>query len=78
MSQRHFLRMSRRSRLLSLVAFNLGIEVGQLAVVLAVMPIVYGLRPTFFYRRIVMPWGSAAIAAVAMVWLVQRAFFPTG
>ena len=66
------------SRLLSLVAFNLGIEVGQLAVVLAVMPIVYGLRPTFFYRRIVMPWGSAAIAAVAMVWLVQRAFFPTG
>ena len=31
------------SRLLSLVAFNLGIEVGQLAVVLAVMPVVYGL-----------------------------------
>jgi hypothetical protein len=29
-------------------------------------------------RRIVMPFGSAAIAVVAMVWLVQRAFFPTG
>jgi hypothetical protein len=36
------------------------------------------LRPTLFYRRIVMPWGSAAIAFLAMVWLVQRAFFPTG
>jgi HupE / UreJ protein len=66
------------SRLLSLVAFNLGIEVGQLAVVLAVMPVVYGLRPTRFYRRIVMPWGSAAIAALALVWLIQRALFPTG
>jgi hypothetical protein len=66
------------ARVLSLVAFNLGIEVGQLAVVLAVMPVIYGLRPTLFYRRVVMPWGSAAIAVVAMFWLVQRAFFPTG
>jgi HupE / UreJ protein len=66
------------ARVLSLVAFNLGIEVGQLAVVLAVMPIIYGLRPTLFYRRILMPWGSAAIAVVAMVWLVQRAFLATG
>ena len=32
------------ARLLALVAFNLGIEVGQLAVVLVVMPIVYQLR----------------------------------
>jgi HupE / UreJ protein len=63
------------ARVLSLVAFNLGIEVGQLAVVLAVMPVIYGLRPTLFYRRIVMPWGSAAIAVLAMVWLVQRALY---
>ncbi len=63
------------ARLLSLVAFNLGIEVGQLAVVLLVMPVVYGLRPTLFYRRIVMPWGSAAIAVLAMVWLGQRALY---
>lgn len=61
------------ARLVSLVAFNLGIEAGQLAVVLAVMPIIYGLRGGTFYRRAFMPWGSAAIAAVALVWLVQRA-----
>ncbi len=66
------------ARLVSLLAFNLGIETGQLAVVLAVMPVVYGLRSGAFYRRAVMPWGSAAIAAVALVWLVQRAAFPTG
>jgi hypothetical protein len=66
------------ARLLSLVAFNLGIEAGQLAVVLAVMPIIYAVRSGGFYRRAFMPWGSAAIAAVALVWLVQRAIFPSG
>ena len=61
------------ARLLSLVAFNLGVEVGQLAVVLAIMPVAYAIRATRFYRRGVMPWGSSMIAALAMVWLVQRA-----
>jgi hypothetical protein len=66
------------ARLISLSSFNLGIELGQLAVVCTVMPLVYGLRSGIFYRRAVMPWGSAAIAALALVWLVQRAFLPTG
>lgn len=61
------------ARLLTLVAFNLGVEVGQLAVVVAVMPIAYAIRSTTLYRRGVMPWGSSAIAALALVWLVQRA-----
>jgi hypothetical protein len=60
------------ARLASLVAFNLGVETGQLAVVLAVMPLAYLLRATTFYRRAVMPWGSTAIAALALVWFVQR------
>jgi hypothetical protein len=61
------------ARLVSLLAFNLGIETGQLAVVLAVMPLAYMMRNAVIYRRGLMPWGSAAIAAVALVWLVQRA-----
>jgi hypothetical protein len=61
------------ARLVSLVAFNLGVEMGQLAVVLAVMPVAYFFRATLFYRRTVMQWGSSAIAALAFVWLVQRA-----
>jgi len=60
------------ARLVSLIAFNMGVEVGQLAVVLAVMPVAYLLRSTSFYRRGVMPWGSSAIAALALVWFVQR------
>jgi HupE / UreJ protein len=61
------------ARLLSLVAFNLGVEAGQLAVVLAVMPFAYLLRGTRLYQGAVMPWGSAAIAGLALVWLIQRA-----
>jgi HupE / UreJ protein len=62
------------ARLVSLVAFNLGVETGQLAVVLAVMPLAYVLRSTTFYRRGVMPWGSSAIAGLALVWFLQRAW----
>lgn len=61
------------ARLVSLVAFNAGVEAGQLAVVLAVMPLAYLYRYSAFYRRGVMPWGSTAIAGLAAVWLVQRA-----
>jgi len=61
------------ARLLSLLAFNLGIEAGQLAVVLAVMPVVYRLRAGSLYRDTLLPWASAAIAGLALVWLVQRA-----
>lgn len=66
------------ARLVSLLAFNLGIEAGQLAVVLTVMPLVYLMRSSLFYRRALLPWGSAAIASLALVWLVQRALLPTG
>jgi hypothetical protein len=61
------------ARLISLVAFNLGVEAGQLVVVLAVMPLAYFLRATNFYRRGIMPWGSSAIACLAVFWFVQRA-----
>jgi hypothetical protein len=66
------------ARVLSLLAFNGGIECGQLAVVLAVMPVIYAIRQGRLYRRALLPWGSAAIASVALVWLVQRAFLPGG
>jgi hypothetical protein len=61
------------ARLVSLVAFNLGIELGQLAVVLTVMPLAFAMRGGTLYRRAILPWGSAGIAALALVWLIQRA-----
>lgn len=67
-----------RSTLLSPFAFNLGIETGQRTLVLASMPVVYTARARVFYRHRVLPWGSAGIASLALVWFVQRAFVPTG
>ena len=66
------------ARLVSLLGFNLGIETGQLAVVFGLMPLAYLARASLFYRRALLPWGSAAIASLALLWLVQRAFLPTG
>jgi len=33
----------------------------------------YAVRDIPLYRRAVLPWGSAVIAALATVWLVERA-----
>jgi hypothetical protein len=59
--------------LLALVGFNLGVEVGQLAIVSAFLPVAFLLRRSGFYRRVVFIGGSAAIALVALVWLAERA-----
>ena len=59
---------------LSLAGFNIGVELGQLAIVAAFLPLAYALRRTWSYRRLVLAGGSAAIAAVAAVWFAERAF----
>jgi hypothetical protein len=59
---------------LSLFGFNLGVEIGQLAIVLVFLPAAFMLRATWMYRRVVLTGGSAAVAAIAGVWLVERAF----
>ncbi|TFW16061.1 HupE/UreJ family protein [Massilia arenosa] len=58
----------------SLVGFNLGVEMGQLALVAVFLPVAYLMRSTWFYRRVVLVGGSAAIMLVASVWLAERAF----
>lgn len=61
-----------QSRLFALVGFNLGVEVGQLAVVGALLPILYVLRRRPIYSRALMPLASLAIACLAGWWLFQR------
>jgi HupE / UreJ protein len=59
---------------LALVGFNLGVEVGQLAIVAVFLPLAYALRHTLFYRRGVLVGGSLLIALVAAIWLSERLF----
>ena len=59
---------------LALVGFNLGVEVGQIAIVAIFLPVAYLLRRTWLYRSLVLVGGSSAIVAVAALWFVERAF----
>jgi len=58
---------------LSLAGFNIGVEIGQLSVVLLVVPAIFLLRERRFYRPLILVGGSCAIAMVASVWLMSRA-----
>jgi hypothetical protein len=64
--------LPRDALLLALVGFNVGVELGQLAIIALFLPLAYALRRTWFYRRLIFVGGSAAIALVAAVWLVER------
>ena len=66
--------LPRDALVLALVGFNLGVETGQLAIVAVFLPVTYLLRHSWFYRRLVLLGGSAAIAIVALIWFVERAF----
>jgi hypothetical protein len=59
---------------LSLVGFNLGVELGQLAIVVALLPVIFWLRNTAFYRRGILVGGSLLIMLLALVWLAERLF----
>lgn len=61
-----------RELVLPLIGFNLGVEVGQLAIVLPLLPLVTLLRArTQLWPRLAMA-VSAVIALTASVWFVQR------
>ena len=59
---------------LALVGFNVGVELGQLAIVAVFLPLAFLLRATSFYRVGVLRLGSLAVALLASWWFVQRAF----
>jgi HupE / UreJ protein len=60
------------SRLAALVGFNAGVELGQLAAVAAVLPLLHAWRRRTAYARVVMPLVSLLIAAVAARWCWER------
>ena len=66
--------LPRSALALALVGFNVGVELGQLAIVAVFLPLAFALRRSAFYRRGVMIGGSLAIALLAALWFVERAF----
>jgi hypothetical protein len=58
----------------SLFGFNVGVELGQLAIVAGFLPVAFYLRNTRFYLRGVFVLGSWLTMLVALIWLLERAF----
>ena len=63
----------------SLFSFNFGVEIGQLAVVLAVASLltVIRRRSDVLGARVAVA-GSVVVIAAGTYWFVQRVFFPAG
>jgi hypothetical protein len=56
----------------ALFGFNLGVEIGQLALVALVVPLAFVARKSVLYRRLGLLGGSAVAGAVAVVWMIER------
>jgi len=65
--------LPRAALLSALVAFNLGVELGQLSIVALFLPFAWRLRRSWVYRRVTVYGGSAAVATLALAWLIERA-----
>ena len=59
---------------LSLLGFNLGVEIGQLAIVAVFLPFAFLLRRSTFYRKGVFIGGSFVTMLIALVWFAERVF----
>lgn len=59
-------------KLPTVLAFNVGVELGQLVIVLLVLPLLIAVRRHYWYRRYALTVGSLAIAALGVMWVIER------
>ena len=67
------LELNANALFVTLLGFNIGVELGQLAIVALFMPVVYLLRNGWIYQNIIFKLGSLSIASIGLVWIIQRA-----
>ena len=60
------------SLVMNVFAFNIGVELGQLAIVTLLLPLLILLRNVRLYSKAIMPIASSVIAVVAINWTLQR------
>jgi hypothetical protein len=56
----------------ALVGFNVGVEFGQLVLVIAYLTVAFILRDSWFYRTVALKLGSAVVILVATSWMFER------
>ena len=60
---------------IGLLGFNIGVELGQLAVIYFVFVVTYQFSDEFSYRKFVVIPGSSLIALMGIYWTIERVFF---
>ena len=56
----------------ALGGFNIGVEIGQLVIVLVFLLLAWLLRSTFLYRWLVVVGGSIVIILIGTYWILER------
>jgi hypothetical protein len=59
---------------MTLLGFNLGVELGQLAIVALFLPVAFLFRGSWGYQRFTLLVGSSLIIICASLWLLERVF----
>ena len=55
-----------------LLGFNIGVELGQIAIIAVAFPVLFVLRRTVIYRPLILYAGSIALIGISLFWFVER------
>ena len=56
------------------IRFNIGVEIGQIVIIMVIFPLLFMLRGTPAYVRGILQGGSWVLVLIASYWFVERAF----
>lgn len=57
----------------SLLGFNLGVEIGQIAIIAAIFPVLYLIRKRSIYSKVIL-FGSILLIVISLYWVIERVF----
>ena len=60
--------------ILSLLGFNVGVEIGQVLIICLAFPILFILRPFKIYPKIILFYGSILLIIISLYWGIERGF----
>jgi len=66
------LELNSNTLFITLLGFNIGVELGQLAIVAIFMPVAYVLRNGWIYQNVIFRLGSVSIVSIGFIWFFER------
>lgn len=57
----------------ALGGFNIGVELGQLALIVVLFPVLYAIGHTAFYRKGLVPVALLVVSVISINWVIERA-----